>query len=443
MGYSVFKRIFDIVFSSLGILLLSPVGLLVSALIKLSDGGPVFYTQIRIGQFGKPFRMWKFRSMVVNAEKLGMPVTQGKDPRVTRVGRTLRNTKLDELPQLWNVLRGEMSFVGPRPEVPRYVELYSPQQREILQYKPGITDRATLLFRNEETLLSGADDLEAFYLRYCLPKKIDLNLEYEHRATMLRDVWIILQTLCPYWLGVFFVYVVTLVFSFWAAYLLRSDFALTATEHREFIHFLPLIVLPQILFLVWRGQLRGLLSYFSVPEMRRTITALSLAFLVQIVICRSWRPPDAPSTSIILMDLILAFFAVCGVRMGFRLVREHLSTNSAGSLAPARRVAIIGTGELATNLVLDFERSEHPPREVIAFFDDDPYTWHKRPYGIPVVGMPECLLNKEWVGKVDEVIVTLPEKDAERIRQISRMLKPLPVKVTIASGWPVLQPVQA
>jgi lipopolysaccharide/colanic/teichoic acid biosynthesis glycosyltransferase len=191
--YSTNKRLFDLTGATMGLLVLSPFGLLIGLLIKLADGGPIFYRQIRIGQFGKAFGIWKFRSMVVNAEKLGPSITKDKDPRITRVGRFLRKTKLDELPQLWNVLVGEMSLVGPRPEVPRYVELYSLEQREVLNWKPGITDLATMLFRDEETLLQGTE-AERFYIEHCLPKKIELNRQYAARAGLFEDIRIILQT---------------------------------------------------------------------------------------------------------------------------------------------------------------------------------------------------------------------------------------------------------
>jgi len=186
------KRLFDIVCSAVGLVLLTPVGLLIALAIKLADGGPVLYGQIRVGQFGKPFRIWKFRSMVLDADKLGLPLTPEADGRITPLGRFLRRFKLDELPQLWNVLVGEMSYVGPRPEVPRYVEQYRPEQREILRYKPGITDVASMLFRNEQALLQGCSNVEEFYLRYCLPKKIELNREYAGRASLRQDLWIIL-----------------------------------------------------------------------------------------------------------------------------------------------------------------------------------------------------------------------------------------------------------
>jgi lipopolysaccharide/colanic/teichoic acid biosynthesis glycosyltransferase len=223
MWHAASKRLFDVVCASVGLLVLAPVGLLITLLIKLSDGGPIFYRQTRIGQFGKTFRIWKFRSMLVNADKIGVPLTKDEDPRITWIGRFLRKTKLDELPQLWNVLTSDMSFVGPRPEVPRYVERYTPEQREILKYKPGITDAATLLFRREQELLSGASDVEEFYVRQCLPKKIALNRQYAACASLHGDIWIILQTLCPYWLGVLVLYTFMLFASLWFSYQLRFD----------------------------------------------------------------------------------------------------------------------------------------------------------------------------------------------------------------------------
>jgi len=436
------KRAFDILCSGVGLLALWPVGLLIGLLIKLTGGGPIFYGQTRIGQFGKPFRIWKFRSMAVNADKMGVPLTKEEDPRITWIGRFLRKTKLDELPQLWNVLVGDMSFVGPRPEMPQYVERYTPEQREILKFKPGITDMATMLFRNEEALLRGTGDVEGFYLRYCLPKKIELNLQYAQRASVLRDIWIIVQTLCPYWLGVLIIYAIALAASFWLAYELRSDFRATRQDYEEFRRYLPWIMFPQLILLFWRGQLRGLISYFSIPELRRTATTLGIALLLQFGLCNFSQGRLAPTRSLLLIDFFLSFFALCGVRMAFRFLREYSSKSKPANQDAVWRVAIIGTGELAINLALDFASRKTAPRRVVAFFDDNPRTWHKRPHDIPVIGMPECLLNAEWQLKIDEVIVALPEEDPERLQEIREMLKSLPVKVTFASGGPVLRPLE-
>lgn len=192
------KRIYDVVLSAAGLLVLTPLLLIITLLVKLSDGGPVFFRQQRVGKGGRLFSIWKFRTMVVNADQLGRSVTAGNDPRITPVGRWLRKTKCDELPQLWNVLRGDMSFVGPRPEVPRYVAFYTAEQRKVLELKPGITDLATLHFRNEEELLSRATDVETFYVQDCIPRKIQLNLLYASRASVWEDTKIILRTVLPF-----------------------------------------------------------------------------------------------------------------------------------------------------------------------------------------------------------------------------------------------------
>jgi lipopolysaccharide/colanic/teichoic acid biosynthesis glycosyltransferase len=197
------KRLFDLVFAVIGLVVLSPVFLAVALWVKMSDRGPVLFRQERVGLGGRRFWMLKFRSMVVNARTAGPSITRKGDARITPPGRILRKTKLDELPQLWNVLVGEMSFVGPRPEVPEYVAKYTPEQRRVLALKPGITDLATLEFRNEEEMLSEvgrgqkAKAVERFYLEYCVPRKIQLNLEYARRASLWQDVRIILRTLFP------------------------------------------------------------------------------------------------------------------------------------------------------------------------------------------------------------------------------------------------------
>jgi len=181
-----------------------------------------------------------------------------------------------------------------------------------------------------------------------------------------------------------------------------------------------------------------LISYFSIPEIRRTATALGVAFLLQLGLCYFSQGRLAPTRSLLLIDFFLSFFALCAVRMAFRFLREYYAKSKSANHDAVWRVAIIGTGELATNLALDFASNNTSRRRVIAFFDDNPHTWHKRPHDIPVIGMPECLLNAGWHLKVDEVIVALPEEDPERLQEISEMLKSLPVKVTFASGWPVL-----
>ena len=189
------KRAMDIAVSAAALCVLWPVLVLIALAIVVDDPGPVFYRQVRVGRGGKPFRIFKFRTMVVDADKKGLSITVGRDSRITRVGAFLRKTKLDELAQLLNVLAGQMSFVGPRPEVPRYVELYTPYQRQVLLVRPGITDYASIAYRNENDLLAGADDPERMYIETIMPDKIELNMKYLREISPLADVRLILKTI--------------------------------------------------------------------------------------------------------------------------------------------------------------------------------------------------------------------------------------------------------
>ena len=188
------KRVMDIAISAAALCVLWPVFLLIAPAIVIDDPGPVFYRQVRVGRGGRPFRIFKFRTMVVDADKKGLSITVGRDSRITRVGAFLRKTKLDELAQLLNVLCGQMSFVGPRPEVPRYVELYTPYQRQVLLVRPGITDYASIAYRNENDLLAGADDPEKMYIETIMPDKIELNMKYLREISPLADLRLILKT---------------------------------------------------------------------------------------------------------------------------------------------------------------------------------------------------------------------------------------------------------
>lgn len=190
-----FKRIFDFITSLCGLVVLSPMFIVVAVLIKKEDGGSVFFRQIRVGQNGKLFKIYKFRTMVENAERLGAQVTKGDDPRITKIGKVLRKYKLDEFPQLINVLKGEMSLVGPRPEVPKYVRFFEEDYREILKVKPGITDYASLEYKDENELLKGSDDPERVYLEKILPKKIEYYKKYLKEISFFTDLKLILRTI--------------------------------------------------------------------------------------------------------------------------------------------------------------------------------------------------------------------------------------------------------
>jgi lipopolysaccharide/colanic/teichoic acid biosynthesis glycosyltransferase len=188
------KRTTDIIFSIIGLLVISPLFLAIALRIWLEDGRPIFYRGERVGRFGQRFKILKFRTMVPNAEKTGGPSTADDDPRITRCGRLLRKYKLDEFPQLINVLRGEMSVVGPRPEVPFYVNLFSDEEKAILSVRPGITDWASLWNSDEGAVLAGSADPEQAYMERIRPEKIRLQLAYVRNQSFLVDFGIIAQT---------------------------------------------------------------------------------------------------------------------------------------------------------------------------------------------------------------------------------------------------------
>lgn len=189
------KRLFDLLLSSIGLLLLAPLLLLIALLIKLDSPGPVMFRQERVGRFGKPFRIHKFRTMRHEPAGQGLQITVGADRRITRVGGFLRASKLDELPQLLDVWLGDMSLVGPRPEVPRYVAHYPAELREkVLSVRPGITDIASIEYRDESAVLARAADPEHAYVHEVLPHKLALAARYVERSSLWLDVWLIWRT---------------------------------------------------------------------------------------------------------------------------------------------------------------------------------------------------------------------------------------------------------
>ena len=188
------KRFFDILLSGIGLLIISPLFLIVAIWIKLDSPGPIFYRQVRVGRYNKDFRIFKFRSMRIGSDKGSLVTIGGRDPRITRSGYFIRKFKIDELPQLINVLVGDMSLVGPRPEVRHYVNYWTEEQMHVLDVRPGITDPASIKFRNENELLAQAEDPEKYYIEVIMQEKIKLYLDYVKKNSLWYDIKLIFQT---------------------------------------------------------------------------------------------------------------------------------------------------------------------------------------------------------------------------------------------------------
>jgi len=193
------KRVFDVIVSLCGVILLAPLWVLVAVAVKLSSRGPVFHHAVRVGKDGEHLVVYKFRTMVADASSTGPGITRRSDPRVTALGRQLRRLKIDETPQLINVLRGEMSLVGPRPEDPRYVAGYTPEQLRVLTVRPGVCSPAVVKYRHEEALLDAADDPEEAYLRVVLPDKLRMDLQYIDNRSLIGDLRILGLALLSLW----------------------------------------------------------------------------------------------------------------------------------------------------------------------------------------------------------------------------------------------------
>lgn len=190
----IIKRVCDFILSLIGIIVLSPIFIIVSIAIKLDSKGKILFLQKRVGRYGKEFNIYKFRTMVSDAERLGKQITVGNDNRITKVGAFLRKYKIDELPQLFNVLKGDMSLVGPRPEVPKYVKLYSDEQKKVLNVRPGITDMASLRYKDENEILGKVDNPEEYYINVIMKDKLKLNLEYIEKSNIFFDLYLIIKT---------------------------------------------------------------------------------------------------------------------------------------------------------------------------------------------------------------------------------------------------------
>jgi lipopolysaccharide/colanic/teichoic acid biosynthesis glycosyltransferase len=189
------KRVFDIVLSFVGLIFLGPLLILIAFVMKCTTIGPIIYKQVRVGKDNNDFLIFKFRTMVVDAHKVGLLTVGGRDPRITKLGYYLRKYKLDELPQLANVVIGDMSFVGPRPEVRKFVDLYSDKQMEVLKVRPGITDLASIEFRNENELLSTQEDPHSYYIEVIMPKKLEINISYIKESSLFKDIGVIIKTI--------------------------------------------------------------------------------------------------------------------------------------------------------------------------------------------------------------------------------------------------------
>jgi FlaA1/EpsC-like NDP-sugar epimerase/lipopolysaccharide/colanic/teichoic acid biosynthesis glycosyltransferase len=446
------KRLFDILVSAVGLILLLPLFAVVAVLVKRDSAGPVFFVQRRVGRHLKPFNLFKFRTMVSDAVEKGIPPTAGNDLRITRVGRVLRKTKFDELPQLYNVLRGDMSIVGPRPEVEKDVNLYRSDYEEILRVRPGITDIASLTYRDEEQILEGKENPEDYYVQVLLPEKIRLAREYGRRASIFYDVKLIVLTMfsvlypkenilvlidriTPYRKPIV-VGIQILIFSLsnYLAFFVRFDGAIPHYQYRLFLMFLPVLLLLRIFFLFVFSLDTGLWRYASVRDLWNITASTSSGSVIFLVAVRHILGITAYPRSIFILDWFMNIFLLGSVRMLRRLHEKEI-----GNGFYNRKVIIIGAGDAAEMLLRDIDHSSSYSYKVVGFIDDNPAKKGLRIRNVPILGTRKDVAEVVERERPDEFIIAIPTASREEFEGIVKDLRQyaLPIK-TVPSFWSIL-----
>lgn len=427
-------RSLDVAASGLGLLLLSPAFLLIGMLIKLSSPGPVFYRARRVGRYGRPFKLYKFRSMRLDADRQGPGVTVKDDPRVTRVGRFLRRTKLDELPQLINVFLGQMSLVGPRPEDPRYVAMYTPEQRQLLTVRPGITSTASLRYKAEEEMLLG-EQWEMVYRGEILPHKLALDLAYLEKRNFWTDLALIMQTVGLVSDGRQYL---SLVLGLRNRHFLMLDLlallvlpALALTLRLDGPSWWPRLI-PALLFYILAALLvklpifinLGLYQrywrYASVNDLFRVGLAVCLSTLALTALFFAAYPLLGRSGLVMfrtvpVIDGLLTLLAVSGSRFGVRMVYhwQRRYQHPGG-----QRVLVIGAGEAGIQVVRELRTNPQLKLAPVAFVDDDPAKIGTEVQGLPVVGRSGDIPVLVERYHIEQIVLAMPSVPLPRQRKI-------------------------
>jgi FlaA1/EpsC-like NDP-sugar epimerase/lipopolysaccharide/colanic/teichoic acid biosynthesis glycosyltransferase len=456
------KRAFDIVASAAGLLVLLPLFVIVALLVKATSRGPVFFRQVRVGRDGREFRVWKFRTMVADAPGLGASLTVAGDNRITRAGTVLRAWKIDELPQLVNVLVGEMSLVGPRPEVPRYVALYDERQRRVLDARPGITDYASITYFEENAILARAADPENTYVREVMPHKLEMNLRYLERQGFWEDIRIILATLYLAFqkaiggigrpVQVLSDAAVVAV-AFWLAYQIRFEFDVPPRFWKQMVLLLPYTVLARVVanfaFGVYRVMWRYV-SLYEIPRFARSVAAVSLIFLVFRFLVEGPNPYYRIPISIILLEGLLSFLAMTGLRFLRRWIHETTAARPATEARAPEKVVVIGAGDSGRAVVHEIRLRPELGMVAIGIVDDDTQKIGSEIEGRKVLGTLDDLraLHRKW--RFSQALISIAELAMDRKRlvmdacaELGVQVRVLPAQTDIISGRARVEPVRA
>ncbi len=453
------KRTFDVCMAALGLILTAPLLVLISVLIKLDSPGPVIFRQVRVGQGFRPFAIQKFRTMTVEVLGTGLPLTVGQDPRITRIGRILRKFKLDELPQLFNVLVGDMSFVGPRPEVPRYVERLRSEFFEVLTVRPGITDLASLRYIDEAALLAYSASPEEEYQLKVLPEKLRLAKLYIRHMSLRFDLAIILQTLLHIarlpvvvftlpelkaavetpvaspWMSlssfilrwrkpiIVVLDVILIILANYFAFVLRYDGSIPEGDIQTFEQtVLALVAIRGVAFALF-GLNEGLWRYTSIWDLQNIIGGV----LTSTVVFYGWvhwvMDLYSYPRSIFAIDAILLVGFLAGVRLSSRVLRDK------PIFQKKRKVFIVGAGDAGERVVREMKTRTVFNCQPIGFVDDNVGLLNQRIHGVRVLGTVQDLPKLVEGLKPEVVVVAVPNAAPEFLRDLVIKLEPYNISI--------------
>jgi lipopolysaccharide/colanic/teichoic acid biosynthesis glycosyltransferase len=426
----IIKRGFDILLSLVGLILLCPFFMAIAVLIKLDSRGPVFFSQVRIGRSGRPFKILKFRSMMEAKHWTGLSVSPKNDPRVTSFGAILRRFKINEFPQLMNVLKGDMSFVGPRPEVPEFVALYGSEEQRILTVRPGIVGPSQVRMRNEEELYAKDIDPKEYYINNILPKKLRIDLEYVNNRSFLKDVRYLVHGAVITITGaitrrhlfenaeqiaLFVLDIVLCVFSYFLAYYLRVEGEFSATHKAILLHTMPYVMIARMLALTYFGLYGTLIHYFSFDDAIKILKGaiFSSVLIVLLTFFIGERPHPR---SVFVIDWFILVGLLVGYRASYRLLTDYAGR---GKKAPKKTILVYGAGNIG-DLALRYLRLQDRGN-VVGFIDDDPKKTRKRFHGVKVLGNRYDIEALVRLHHVDQICIAMTDIDSEDLEHIKSL----------------------
>ncbi|MBF0430911.1 MAG: polysaccharide biosynthesis protein [Fibrobacteria bacterium] len=444
------KRLFDFCFSLSCLLVLSPLFLLISIGVLFTSRGPVFYRQMRVGKDGYNFKIFKFRTMHI-LKTPGLPVTKNNDNRITGFGKILRASKLDELPQLFNVLIGHMSVVGPRPEIPELVAFYTPEQRKLLSVKPGITSPATIYHRDEEEIVGTDDEIFEYHKNILVPKKATFDLAYVEKVSFFYDLQLILLTLISVMtnqsgymrehalkrrrLLILFVHIFISGLTYFFAFLLRFDGTLPYLEFVRFQKTVAVIIVVKFVFLSLFGLTHGYWRYVGLKDVfnifKATVSSIVCFFILEYI----FLDPAFP-TGVIIIDGILSLILFTGLRFSTRFLREAYYPITPKS---TEKVLILGASDRGEAFLRDLNRDPDLAYEVAGFIDLDSNKRGFRIHGKKILGTIESLEGILRSNDITAIINTYPTLSRQDTIALSSLSARYNVKIkTIPSISDVL-----